>query len=548
MTLRGGFVALALKLQESADQLTSSDVCARLRDTLGDKYRGSGVWAYYVDHVGDGESGDVIFSRDGDMQRAPYSIEGTTGAVKCSIDFDKAENVVPRTIYEVETDEQDAMAAMEAARKTEGLYTALPLYERFISKKERDEASADDFAGKGKSFPILKPEDVEAAARSLGRAGSENSSVSTIKARIIAIAKRKGWEKYLPKAWKETKSSEAAPNVARETSMQLVESAPEFLSAIQLQEATRTHYPVKLISPGTGSTAHYPAAVLERDGPKIFKRGTLMFWNHPTRAEEAARPEGDLNNLAAILTRDAFWDPNGTKGPGLYAEAKVMADYAQKIEERAPHIGLSIRAGGKGDGTTVNGKPVLASLDYAESVDYVTRAGRGGLALAEAARDAGILPDGESMDETQIKSLVESSIREAVKPYRDRALRGDAMVAASRILRDIELPALSKQRVTEATLNALPVNEAGELDEKKYSDLLMAEARREGEYLSGLMGGGRVLNMGQAVTTETAEQIAAREAATRVRSEAQEKDEVALFESLGMPKEAALFAVKGRAA
>ena len=75
---------------------------------------------------------------------------------------------------------------------------------RDISQSERDAMDDSDFAGKGDSFPISKPEDVAAAASSLGRAGADNYDADTIKANIIKIAKRKGAEfvAQLPKAWK----------------------------------------------------------------------------------------------------------------------------------------------------------------------------------------------------------------------------------------------------------------------------------------------------------------------------------------------------------
>ncbi len=57
---------------------------------------------------------------------------------------------------------------------------------------------------------------------------------------------------------------------------------------------------MKIISPGRGSSGYYPAAVLERDGPQVFKKGTLMYFNHATASEAAQRPEGDYNNLAAV--------------------------------------------------------------------------------------------------------------------------------------------------------------------------------------------------------------------------------------------------------
>ena len=69
----------------------------------------------------------------------------------------------------------------------------------FLRANGKDDLS--DFAGKGKSFPINTPGDISAAVHSMGRAGDKNVGASTLKSRIIAIAKRKGWTKYLPKAW-----------------------------------------------------------------------------------------------------------------------------------------------------------------------------------------------------------------------------------------------------------------------------------------------------------------------------------------------------------
>lgn len=70
---------------------------------------------------------------------------------------------------------------------------------RDISQQTRDEADAADFAGPNRSFPILKPQDVSAAAHALGRAKGDRDA---IRKKIIAIAKRKGWEDALPDAWK----------------------------------------------------------------------------------------------------------------------------------------------------------------------------------------------------------------------------------------------------------------------------------------------------------------------------------------------------------
>src|SRR5438067_1991756 len=72
-------------------------------------------------------------------------------------------------------------------------------------------ASAADYAGKNKSFPIDKPEDVAKAAKAIGRAGDDNYSVDKLKANIIRIAKRKGAKfiAQLPKAWASDKKETA---------------------------------------------------------------------------------------------------------------------------------------------------------------------------------------------------------------------------------------------------------------------------------------------------------------------------------------------------
>lgn len=326
--------------------------------------------------------------------------------------------------------------------------------------------------------------------------------------------------------------------------IKLVESTgAEFLTSIQLTEAMRTSYPIKLISPGTGSTAHYPAAVLEAAAGK-FGPGTLMFWNHPTQAEEAARPEGNLDQLAAIITSPARYEANGVKGPGLYAEAKVMADYAQKVEERAPHIGLSIRAGGKGTGRLVDGKPELASIDYVESVDYVTKAGRGGLALAEAARDAGILEGGESdmMDTAEVQKIVEAAVKTAVAqataPLQERARRGDAIVIANQALASIGFTEAQKAFVIDTVLReSIPMKD-GSVDADGFIAIVTAEARRFGQAIGN---GGRVLNIGTEVVRDPVKLAEAKQTA-----QDDHEREVAIFTRLGLSEAGSKAAVAGR--
>lgn len=151
-----------------------------------------------------------------------------------------------------------------------------------------------------------------------------------------------------------------------------------------------TTIPIKIIGPGWGSMAHYSEAMIKASGPKTFKKGTQMFWNHATDTQEAERPEGDLNDLAAVLTKDAYWDANGLKGPGLYSEAKVFSDYATQVEEKGPHIGVSINAGIKAHEGEVEGRTgrIADAFVHAFSTDFVTKAGAGGAPIVPVTESA----------------------------------------------------------------------------------------------------------------------------------------------------------------
>ena len=70
---------------------------------------------------------------------------------------------------------------------------------------DRDKVSAEDFAGKDRSFPIVTPSDVSDTASSIGRSGSDNYSSDQLKKNIIEIAQRKGpnFVAELPESWKD---------------------------------------------------------------------------------------------------------------------------------------------------------------------------------------------------------------------------------------------------------------------------------------------------------------------------------------------------------
>lgn len=483
--------------------MVQSDVARKLQGAVSDAHSGSGDYAYYIDHTGDGESGDVFYSKNGKTFGAPYEIATRGGKSVANVDTDNARRVQSTVSYQDCADDDDEYAAMEEA----GLYTKgeIPLCERFISKKERDSMSDEDFAGKGKSFPINQPSDIAAAVHSMGRAGDKNLSSNSLKARIIAIAKRKGWTKYLPKAWQgDTSSSESARPT--EGALKVRESAAVDQEILTLREAgARGEYDIKLIAPGKGATAFYPAEVLKRDGPAAFPAGTKVYLNHPVRAEESEGPGNrDVTRFAGVLAKPAEWRESHPKGAGLYSTIKVFSDHASMLQEKAPFLDMSIMANGK-QAREASGKfkfegnlPVLGSLDVGESVDIVPKAGAGGLILTEAARPGSQQEVAMTKDEVLalIRESAGSAASDRIKALEARALRGDAMLAASRIMGTMSLHEAAKARVLDnVTSGTIPVKE-GALDEEAFKLIVVAEAKREGEYLAGILGSGRVVGMG----------------------------------------------------
>ena len=146
-----------MELQEAA--LTHSNVSSVLRDAVYAAHKGTGKWAEYMDHNGDGQTGDVFYRSEGSTMSCPYEIADVNGAQSAKLDKESARPVAMRVSYVPVADDDDHYAAMSESK----LYATMPLYERFISKAMRDAAKDEDFAGKNKSYPILSRDDVAAA-------------------------------------------------------------------------------------------------------------------------------------------------------------------------------------------------------------------------------------------------------------------------------------------------------------------------------------------------------------------------------------------------
>lgn len=304
-----------------------------------------------------------------------------------------------------------------------------------------------------------------------------------------------------------------------EGSVELMESGSAAMFVPLVEKAVRNDgtIPVKIIQPGWGSSGYYPAEVLERDGPRIFRKGTKMFWNHQTMQEEAERPEGDLNHLAAELTSDARYERNGKAGPGLYADAKVFEHYKSAVDDLAAHIGVSIRATGKAQQGMVEGREgaIISELTAARSVDFVTAPGAGGkvLSLFEAARgvvqnktaQAAINPSKEnSMDEKEFEALKESNAtlqkkledveKDNARMKEAQALR-EARDYASAELGKQQLPDVTRTRLLESLAKAAPMKD-GALDKEAFAKQIAEAVKAESAYLQSILGSGAIRGLG----------------------------------------------------
>ena len=280
--------------------------------------------------------------------------------------------------------------------------------------------------------------------------------------------------------------------------------------------------PLKIIAPGWGSSGYYAPEVLERDGPVAFTPGLKMFWNHPTLAEEAERPEGDLRQLAAELIGGARWEANGVAGPGLYADAKVFSPFVDAVNELAPHIGVSIRAAGRAMQGEAEGRkgPIIQQIVAARSVDFVTEPGAGGriVEMFEAARggapsvrastDNGALPTQEVDVSEQVQAQLQAQLAEAIRQneelqgqnarLQEALLLREAREFAAEQLALVQAPNATRRRLLESLAANAPIVE-GRIDRDAFGQVISQAVAREMQYLSEAagFGAGRIEGMGQ---------------------------------------------------
>lgn len=353
---------------------------------------------------------------------------------------------------------------------------------------------------------LQEPADVQACVRKIMNQGhDQESALYVCNAALEKKPKPAGVSKLVYK-------------LAQESFDESVDWETEYVPLLEKAVRTDGSIPIKIIQSGWGSSGYYPPEVLERDGPKVFKAGLKMFWNHPTLAEETERPEGSLDNLAAELISNAVWKPNAPTGAGLYADAKVFEIFKSAVDELAPHIGVSIRAEGQKQMGKAEGQagPIIQAITAARSIDFVTSPGAGGqvLQLFESRRsDAGqsIKPENKEIDVMdEVKELKEANallaqqVAEKDKAFSDQAdtlakLQSMSVIREAGELVSLELaktdlPDSTKARISRDASKAPPVKE-GLLDKETLMTNLAEAIKVEREYLASI-GQGKITGMG----------------------------------------------------
>lgn len=352
---------------------------------------------------------------------------------------------------------------------------------------------------------------------------------------------------------------------------------------------------VKIIKPGWGSSGYYKESALERDGPKVYAYGTHMHMDHPTALDEKARPERSLTTLASVITSPGKYLKNGPNGEGVYAEVHVFKPYREALNEMAPFIGLSHRALGRGPTGTVEGRTgkIIESLHKCLSVDWVTLPGAGGsvVQMLEAWRNDHEQPaDNETLTEqasitenqedimtgndketvltvellretrpdlyTKVKeaALQEIQASEATRQAKadhdkvlkenqdmkvelDRLREAQIIREAGKIvaeaLKTSTLPEITKTRLMESVPKLATVKD-GKLD-PAFTEAVKAAIKTETDYVAKLTESGKVKGMGGSST-----------GGSEPLTEAAMKERTENFLELGMSKEAAEIAAKGR--
>ena len=141
----------------------------------------------------------------------------------------------------------------------------------------------------------------------------------------------------------------------------------------------------RLIASGVSLNGkYYSGEMLESTGPAAFPVGTLIHADHQTWVEAYDRPEKSVNTIiGAIATEPKLDTVDGVEG--LYANVEFTEEWAPRVEQIAPFVGLSISTQYVADETAEREDGVETVAAFVQfptnSVDLVTVPGAKGKLL-----------------------------------------------------------------------------------------------------------------------------------------------------------------------
>jgi len=310
---------------------------------------------------------------------------------------------------------------------------------------------------------------------------------------------------------------------------------------------------IVVIKPGLNSSKErfYSPETLKRDY-KLFE-GVKMYADHPTDAEDKARPERSIKDWVATLKNVHVDDKGQVIGEAVVVEPWLQAKLAQlRDQNMLQEMGVSINAIGSAIKGAIEGikTNIIERIIRVRSVDFVTEAGAGGtVTMYEVDRENDVdlvniealkerRPDLVKIIETEVKAKtlqeakklgeqeekitvlegqittltterdgLKTKITESEKAQR----KAEAKSVIDKAVSESELPMPSKARLIERFKDA----ETGEG---------IAEAvKSEKDYVSALAEAGKVKGMGTTTVNPEKDQAALRESWKKMHPEWSDK-------------------------
>jgi len=283
---------------------------------------------------------------------------------------------------------------------------------------------------------------------------------------------------------------------------------------------------VVVIKAGFNATEerYYPVDMLRRDF-KIFE-GQKMYADHPTEAEDRARPERSIKDWVATLT-EVKCDEDGTvTGTAEVIEPWMMQKLASlRDKNMLSEMGISINAVGHASKGKINGKDtlVIEELTGARSVDFVTEPGAGGVVTfyeSDRTRDIDLIeikslkekrPDLVKAIENEVREEITKEVKKMTEQedkIKDLESQIETLTTERDQLKEAAKQAEKDQRIAEAQKAVKEAVDQAELPDaakerliEKFKDSESSEGiaeaiQAEKDYIAKLSESGKVKNLG----------------------------------------------------